>query len=343
MKIYTFNAPIDTKVELLWSLRPTNRDLAFEKFISETYWTEVDSLANCDLAIFPKKAFNPETLAFDNSVFEAVKEAESYGKPLVIDATCDSDVLLEIPDATILRFGLYQSLKQNYEHERPYWTNHKTKTELESLAIHPRHQKPSVGFCGTTSSVGKYFQIGKTLPTSIAQAILAKGSLARKFDIRLKKGLSHKLRQKAIEFLSLDQRLDSHFDVTNTLQDYYNPSNQNRALLENKFIENMESCDYALCVRANGNYSGRFYMALNAGRIPLVIDTDQVFPFESQIHLLRIPVNSLKNISELVLNHFETTTDQEFIDMKKANRAAYNKLMAPDQYIPNFLKNIGNN
>lgn len=340
MRIYTFNAPIDTRVELLWSLRPTNRDLAFEQFIRQTQWTEVDSLSKCDLAIFPRKAFNPETLAFDNSVFEAAKEAQSYKKRLIIDATCDSDTPLEIPGSTILRFGLYQSLKQDYEYECPYWTNQKTQTQLESLAIHPRSQKPVVGFCGTTSAAGKYFKIGKTLPTSLAQAILSKGSLARKFDNRLKKGMSHKLREKAIEFLSVEQQIDARFDITNTLQDYYNPYNQNRALLEQKFVENLASCDYALCVRANGNYSGRFYMALKAGRIPLVIDTDQVFPFESQIHLLKIPVNSLRNISNLVLKHFETTTEQEFIDMKRQNRAAYNKLMAPDQYIPNFIETI---
>lgn len=342
VKIYTFNAPIDTKVELLWSLRATNRDLAFDKFIAQTHWTEVDALSNCDVAIFPKKVFNPETLAFECSVFEAVKEAENYGKRLIIDATCDSDEPLEIPGATILRFGLYQSLKQNYEYERPYWTNQKTKSQLESLPIHPRSQKPSVGFCGTTSAAGQYFKIGKTLPTRIAQTVLSKGSLARKFEIGLKKGMSHKLRETAIEYLSLDRRVDAHFEITNTLQDYYNPSNQNRDLLERKFVENLGSCDYALCVRANGNYSGRFYMALNAGRIPLVIDTDQVFPFESQIHILRIPVNSLTQISDLLFNHFEATTDREFTEMKKENRAAYNNLMAPDRYIPNFLENIAN-
>lgn len=342
VKIYTFNAPIDTKVELLWPLRSINRDLAFEKLIAQTHWTEVDSLSNCDVAIFHKKAFDPENLAFEESVFEAVKEANNYGKPLIIDATCDSDEPLEIPGTTILRFGLYQSLKQNYEHECPYWINHKTKAKLESLPIHPRSPKPSVGFCGTTSAAGKYFTIAKTLPARIAQTVLSKGSLARKFDIRLKKGMSHKLREKAIEYLSSDPRIDDRFDITNTLQDYYNPSNHNRGLLEIKFVENLRSSDYALCVRANGNYSGRFYMALNAGRIPLVIDTDQVFPFESQIHMVRIPVNSLKNISDLVLNHFETTSDRELIDMKKENRAAYNNLMAPDRYIPNFLENIAN-
>lgn len=342
MKIYTFNAPIDTKVQLLWSLRATHRDLAFNNFIAQTNWTEVNTLSTCDVAIFPKKAFNPETLAFERSVFEAVKEANNYGKQLIIDATCDSDKPLEIPEATILRFGLYHSLKQNYEHECPYWTNQKTKAQLESLPIHPRSQKPSVGFCGTTSAAGHYFKIGKTLPTYLAQTILSKGSLARKFDIRLKKGMSHKLREKAIEYLSLDRRIDARFDITNTLQDYYNPSNHNRDLLERKFVENLGSSDYALCVRANGNYSGRFYMALNAGRIPLVIDTDRVFPFESKIHMLRIPVHSLINISDLVLNHFETTTDREFIDMKKENRAAYNNLLAPDRYIPNFIEKIAN-
>lgn len=340
MKIYTFNATVDTKVECLWSLRPNNRDRAFDKFISESKWIEVSAIQDCDVAIFPRKAFNPETLAFDKSVFDAVQEAVYYNKSLVIDATSDSDLPLEIPTAAILRFGLYRSLKQNYETERPYWTNYETKTQLESLSILPRSQKPVVGFCGTTASAGKYFKIGKMLPTQISKTILSQGRLTRKVDIRLKKGMSHKLREVAIKHLIADKKINNQFDVTNSLKDYYNLLNSNRQLLEQKFIENIEQCDYALCVRANGNYSGRFYMTLNAGRIPLVVDTDRVFPFESQIHMVKVPVKYLDNISDFVCEHFEKTTEKEFMEMKRENRAVYNKLMAPDKYIPNFIESL---
>lgn len=340
MKIYTFNAASDTPVELLWSLRPHHRDRAFEKFIAETQWTETGSLKDCDLAIYPQKVFDPESLAFNPAVLNAAKEAESQGKPLIIDATCDSDEPLDLPTASILRFGLYKSLKKSFETERPYWSNQKTKDDLEALEILPRSTKPAVGFCGTTSAVGKYFKLGKALPLPVAKALLSKGSVAKKIDIRLKKGMSHKLRKTAIDLLTADPRIKGCFDVTNSLKDYYNAANTNRNLLENKFVENMNQCDYALCVRANGNYSGRFYMALNAGRIPLVIDTDVEIPFEDKIHFLRIPLNSLNQIGDLVLEHFENTTDQEFQAMKRENRAAYNQLMAPDRFIPNFVERL---
>jgi hypothetical protein len=107
MKIYTFDASENTRVEILWSLRPKNRDKLFDKFITETNYTEVDSIQNCQVAIYPKRVFNPETLAFDSSVFDAAREAEKYNKPLIIDATSDSDILLDIPTANILRCGLY--------------------------------------------------------------------------------------------------------------------------------------------------------------------------------------------------------------------------------------------
>jgi hypothetical protein len=340
MKIYTFNAGTDTKVECLWSLRPNNRDRAFDKFISEFQCIEVTSIQDCDLAIFPRKAFNPESLALDNSVLDAVQEAARYSKSLVIDATCDSDSPLEIPKAAILRFGLYRSLKQDYETERPYWTKHETKEQLESLPILPRSSKPAVGFCGTTASAGKYFKIGKMLPTEISKTILSQGSWTRKVDVRLQKGMSHKLREVVIKRLTADQRIDAQFELTNSFKDYYDPVNPDRLLLEKLFVENMGKCDYALCVRANGNYSGRFYMALNAGRIPLIVDTDRVFPFETQIHMVKVPVNCLDNISDFVCEHFEKTTEKEFMEMKMENRAVYNKLMAPDKYIPNFLATV---
>ena len=73
---------------------------------------------------------------------------------------------------------------------------------------------------------------------------------------------------------------------------------------------------------------------------PTDCDTDRVFPFETQIHMVKVPVNCLDNISDFVCEHFEKTTEKEFMEMKMENRAVYNKLMAPDKYIPNFLATV---
>jgi len=337
MKIYTFNALGNTPVELLWPLRPKNRDKAFEKLIAETSLVEVNSLKDCDIAIYPHKAFSPQDLTFNSSVYDAVQKAQNFDKPLIIDATCDSDVPLNIPTANILRFGLYRSLKQSFETERPYWSNQKTKADLESLAILPRSQKPRISFCGTTSSLGKWFKIGKALPMPLIKTVLSQGKTSRMFHIRVQKGMSHKVRETAVKLLEADTRIDSYFDITNALPDYYHPDNIYREKLENMFVENISKCDYALCVRANGNYSGRFYMALNAGRIPVVIDTDVTIPFENKLHLVKVPVTALDNIGDFILEHFARTSDRDFIEMKKQNREAYNQFLAPEKFIPSYL------
>ena len=203
MKIFTFNATEDTRVEILWSLRPKNHDRIFSQFIAENHYTEVDSIQDCDLAVYPNKAFTPETLAFDSGVYQAAAEAELHQKPLIIDATSDSDVLLDIPSANILRCGLYQSLKRPFETECPYWSNDRTKKGLDALDISLKGNKPVVGFCGTTSSRGKLANLSKRIiPNAIAKAVLAQGKLARRIDPRLTEGMSLQIREKAIQRLA---------------------------------------------------------------------------------------------------------------------------------------------
>jgi hypothetical protein len=343
MKIYTFNAPEDTRVEMLWSLRSKHRDNIFSQFIAENRYIEVDSIQDCDIAIYPNKAFTPETLAFDSSVFQAAKEAEIHHKPLIIDATSDSDVSLDIPLANILRNGLYKSLKKPFETECPYWSNDRTKRGLDSLKIATKGKKPVIGFCGTTSSMGKLANLSKyILPDAVTRLVLSQGRLSRRVDPRITEGMSLQLRETAMNLIAADQRLEVSFDVTNNHQSYYVQTESKKLALENLFITSTDKCDYVLCVRGSGNFSGRFYMALNAGRIPVVIDTDGVIPDEEQLHMIKVPVNSLNNIGELIAEHFDTTTEQELKEMKRENRLAYHQLLAPEKFLPKYIRQCCN-
>lgn len=339
MKVYTFGAAQDTPVEFLYSLRSEHRDPVFQQFIDRHPWQETKKITDCDIAIFPYKAFNPENLQRNDNCFMAVQTAKAYNKPILIDATSDCDASLELPSAQVLRFGLYRTLQQPYETERPYWFPKHTYEDLLSLPITPVNQ-PIVGFCGTTSSIGKLFKVGKALPLAVSKKLLSQGKFAKTIDIRIKKGMSHTLRAKCLEALTKDPRVTDLFDITNQLQDYYNPANLNRKLLEQKFITNMGGCLYNLCVRANGNYTSRFYMALIAGRIPLVLDTDGIFPWEEKLHMVKVPVQQLERIGDFVLEHFERYSDRALMSMQQENREVYQKYMAPHKFIPNFIESV---
>jgi len=71
-----------------------------------------------------------------------------------------------------------------------------------------------------------------------------------------------------------------------------------------EFINNIKDSYFTLSTRGTGNWSARFYQVLYLGRIPLVINTDLVFPFEDRINWRDIIVfcdsendieNNLKN------------------------------------------------
>ena len=53
--------------------------------------------------------------------------------------------------------------------------------------------------------------------------------------------------------------------------------------LQSEFFENIRDSHFTVCCRGAGNFSMRFYQTLSCGRIPILIDTDMILPFENEI------------------------------------------------------------
>jgi hypothetical protein len=51
-----------------------------------------------------------------------------------------------------------------------------------------------------------------------------------------------------------------------------------------EFVNNIKDTHFTLSSRGAGNWSARFYQVLYLGRIPIVVDTDLVMPFEDKIN-----------------------------------------------------------
>ena len=90
---------------------------------------------------------------------------------------------------------------------------------------------------------------------------------------------SHPARAACIRALLSCPDIDARF----VLKTVFWGGNPHDPAVVRDFVENMEACEFNLCVRGRGNFSMRFYQTLCAGRIPVVLDTDMVWPFEDEI------------------------------------------------------------
>ena len=130
-------------------------------------------------------------------------------------------------------------------------------------------------------------------------------------------------REKYLHYLS-----NSGITTDFILRDAYIHKLKNRHILD--FENNMNSNLFTFCYRGAGNFSVRFYETLMRGRIPIVIKTDNIFPFEEWINYNRVglfieetDLNENMNLEEQINNFYYSRSKEELIDMQKYNRQIY--------------------
>lgn len=101
-----------------------------------------------------------------------------------------------------------------------------------------------------------------------------------------------------------------------------------------EFVKNIVQSDYVVCTRGVGNFSCRFYEALCCGRIPVLVDTDNVLPFEFAIdwqrYIVRISPEDHGHIADRILAFHERLSEKEFIELQKGCRRLWKEwLSAP--------------
>lgn len=94
-----------------------------------------------------------------------------------------------------------------------------------------------------------------------------------------------------------------------------------------EYYKNIESNLYTLCICGGGNFSFRLAETFMMGRIPVLIDTDCLLPFENQIPYKKNTVyvtkensNNFKNIDELIQNYHNSHTEDELLRIQYENR-----------------------
>lgn len=101
-----------------------------------------------------------------------------------------------------------------------------------------------------------------------------------------------------------------------------------------EFKKNILNSHFTLSNRGKGNFSIRFYQVLSLGRIPALIDTDMVFPFENEIDWdnIIIKTKTEKALIKKITSWWETKNDDEIIEIERKCKEIFDSYFSTKSY-----------
>jgi hypothetical protein len=100
---------------------------------------------------------------------------------------------------------------------------------------------------------------------------------------------------------------------------------------KNEYIDNIKQSHFSICNRGRGNFTIRLYQVLSLGRIPVLIDSDMMFPFENEIDWNQISVRS-KSQNQLIEKTFlfwESKGEKEMGESQLLSKDVYENYFSP--------------
>lgn len=114
------------------------------------------------------------------------------------------------------------------------------------------------------------------------------------------------------------------------------------------YFNNMRENMFIFCYRGAGNFSWRFYEIFMMGRIPIIIDTDCVYPYNAEYDLSshaviinEIDVKKIYHIN-IKLRKFIANNKGNLINIQKSNRMLWEKFFSPRGFLLKFKDNTKN-
>tara|TARA_B100000902_G_scaffold399936_1_gene473773 strand:+ start:9539 stop:10471 length:933 start_codon:yes stop_codon:yes gene_type:complete len=111
------------------------------------------------------------------------------------------------------------------------------------------------------------------------------------------------------------------------------------------YIENINNNLFTFCYRGAGNFSYRFYDVMMMGRIPILIKTDSVYPFEDKYDLNSVGVvieeiDIMKNnidLIKIIKDYYENNKDKLY-NIQKQNRQIWEKYYSCCGFLENIIQ-----
>ena len=151
-------------------------------------------------------------------------------------------------------------------------------------------------------------------------------------------GFDHYERRECLNILKNNSNIDTNFIIRQSF--WAREIDEKLAITE--FNNNITKNLFGFTSRGAGNFSYRFYQILSMGRIPVLLNTDCVLPYENIIdykkHCLIIDVLNINNIDSELIKYYNNKTKQELYEIQISNRILYEKYLSPYGFITNITQ-----
>lgn len=261
---------------------------------------------------------------------EYAELSAKHGKKIVVINYGDAPAPVDLPNASVFVSSAYTySLRPN-EIMMPAYAE-----DLQGdmpFVPRPKTPEPVVGFCGWSD----YKNAKNFFGTMIGNAMVNLRAFFA-WDSRIRserKGLT--FRRAALRALENQPGIRTNFLIRRSYSGHANTISLPPEQARTEYVDNMRTCDLALAVKGDGNYSYRFYEALSLGRILLFIDTETPLPLEGVVDygsfLLNVDASDTKDLAAVVREWWKGTPPEEIERMQRDARDAFARYLRTDRF-----------
>jgi hypothetical protein len=268
-----------------------------------------------------------------------IETMDENGKKTFIFFITDAPVQLEWPrNVIVLRIASHRRLRQQCEFVIPQWSRDYVEQDFGGM-LHLREKSdiPCVGFCGYAPPLG--MKPG-------ALRLKEKGRLALHYlgaHHFLPFRMAHAARARALIALSQSPFVETNF-VIRDQSAFNNPigmflpggSLEQLDSYRRDFANNIIQSDYILCSRGYANCSIRLFETLSLARIPILIDTDVVLPYEVAIdwnkYCIFVKESNIASIGRRVKEFHDNLSEERFKKLQIACRDLYEQWLSPNGF-----------
>lgn len=299
----------------------------FEEDIS---YTSVPDEA--DLVILPNN-FSFHTPEASNYITKYADIADGLNIPLYIFSCGDySDSLVFDPRATVFRYSLYKSSIRPLDVSTPTLT---ADISIGGISLRSKVDVPTVSFCGRAG----FSSFREMLATWVRRVRYECLGLIKPPERARIRGILW--RQWAIAACMRSPLVKTLFILRKTFSGALQTIEVSPVQARADFLHSMKDTDFVLAPKGDGNYSNRFLEALAMGRIPVLIDTDVVLPFEETIDyskiMVRVPMNRIKDTPKYIREFYDPLTQEEWEAKQRLARKTYEQYLRQDSFFRKFF------
>ncbi len=284
-----------------------------DKFDPRTNLDLVGNIEESDLVLVPHDS---KFFSKNASYLKYLNEIGSK-KPLLVSDRGDFPTKISLKNTTVLRVGIEPQEKLSDTIILPY--NIKA---ISHLSFRDYSLNPEVSFVGQIPNFS-FGRIIKSIKKSPMHPMKANAAIVRRIAIQ-------KVRSSTISSKVLIR--NSYGGLEKFVTD--------PKVKRQEFVQSILESDFVLCPRGDSNGSLRFYETLSAGRVPLIPNTQMIFPkisnFDLNEYVLFFNFFS-GSFTEEVMNFWLELDEHKYHELQSDLRKIFHQHLKFDIFVQNLL------